>query len=126
MPLPTRHLDDLPVLITTAIPPIEEPYQLVRDLRDYVDTYLAEHHDPVVYRIVDVSQVDLTLFEGMNGLAEDAANATDRERFMFVGQSEMVRILADAAAQEQYGAHGARAYSTLDDAMADIRAELRR
>jgi hypothetical protein len=105
--LPFDPLNDVPEAYTEAA-------ELSQTLRD------------TVFLLSDVSAVNLNLDDLINGLAmlRDALPKTKEYRLIGIGSSDMVKRAAQAMTQAQYGSVDVSLFSSLNDALARIRAEL--
>jgi hypothetical protein len=105
--LPFDSLNDVPEAYTEAA-------ELSQTLRD------------TVFLLSDVSAVNLSLDDLINGLTmlRDALPKTKDYRLIGIGSLDMVKRAAQAMWQAQYGSVNVSLFSSLNDALARIRAEL--
>lgn len=112
-----------------AIVTYQEPFNPVEDLayvQDELEHLLAQTGAPLQV-VVDLRQIDLDFSElvqslGMTSSSSSAASSKSGQiRLTFVGDSEMVKMAADAYGQAQYGGAEVDMFASLDQALAHAR-----
>ncbi len=129
MPADVTRVPNEPIVIVTITPP-PDPVSEVGEVARTIATMFRGETGPI-YRINDFTAVNLSFGELVVGLGletkGDPGTFTDpRIKTVFVGTSEMVELGAKSMRQEHYGGLDILLFATLEDALAHIRAELRR
>ena len=129
MPASVTRVPNEPIVIVTITPP-PDPAHEVSKVAHTIATMFREETGPI-YRVNDFTAVNLSFGELVVGLGLEAkgdpGTFTDpRIKTIFVGTSDMVELGAKSARQEHYGGLDILLFATLEDALAHIRAELRR
>ncbi len=124
MAMEIEKLSGEPIIINRPLPPLnaEEDSKFARQEVNRLSQYIQG----TVFRIVDLTQVNITLFDMMNGMKNDVGSATREERFYIVGTDEFINSLHVAAGeQDQYGmVKNVRAFSSLEAALVAARADI--
>ncbi|NDJ53852.1 MAG: hypothetical protein GYB68_12325 [Chloroflexi bacterium] len=119
MGMEVERLPGEPIIIGRLLPPMNAAVDAKAVREESVR--LSEDIVGTVYRIIDLTQVELSLFDIMNGLSYDIAASPENHHFIMVGDQEMVRLTAEAAAQEQYGHRQVLAFTSVDAAIRHVR-----
>ena len=124
-------LDGLP--FPTVLCSMSEPFDTAKETPDSVNesnVILAGIEGDVVYLIIDLSQVNTTLGNLIQGLgaallphAELKSDQvfSSRTRLIMIGSNSLVKMASRAAGQDQYGNRHMEFFPTVDEALAFIR-----
>jgi hypothetical protein len=127
MPFYVEPLENDPIILITVMPPsdaLSDPAHIIQECAQL----MAGMGGPI-YRIADLSQMDLQFSEVAFTLNEERSgrpgSMTDpRVRNVFIGCQSMVQMAAKSAGQAQYGGISVPVFASLDEAMAHIQSEL--
>lgn len=127
MPLKCEQLPGEPVLIFRFVSP-SQPLLEAQQMHQYLSEARPSPAG-VLYFISDFSQANISFSDVMIGMGEFSHKmvmdpAARPLKTAMVGTSEMIRLMADAAGQQQYGAQRVPCFSTLDEALAHIRSQI--
>ncbi len=127
MPATIHRLQDLPAILID----IQEPFDPKNDVMKSAEeaARLREELRRPIYRIIDVSKVDIEFSEmivAMGTERKKAGGSGDPDvTTCFVGTSDVVRMGTQALAeQEQYGKGDVKLFTSADDAIRFIRDEI--
>lgn len=122
-----EHSDDAPILIATFIAPVETVTDL-KGIYAAVQARLATLTEPKLYRITDMSQVEMDFGQLVEGLwaasRPDSPLRNDRVHTIYVGTSALVKMTREALMQKQYGGLHVDLYDTRAEAEAFARAQI--
>ena len=126
MPASFKKLDNEPIVILTYYDPIS-PADLASVFAQTAK--VADMIEPL-YVINDLSAMRLTFGGVVMGTSEAArggpGSAGDtRTRHVLVGGHELVKFSGEAMKQEQYGALNIPVFATIEEALAEIHADIR-
>lgn len=118
MAVESTQLSNEPILILRFLPP-SEPLEEIQKIQGVFAE--AAPSNPVLYVISDFSQTSISFSDVVVGMGAATKNAPDNIRPFLVGTSEMVRLMGQAAEQEQYGKFNLTVFSSVDEALAHVR-----
>ncbi|MFN8528955.1 MAG: hypothetical protein U0670_10115 [Anaerolineae bacterium] len=116
MSFEVKQLGDESIIIVTITPPTDlhkDPQQTLE-----VVNAMARRIQGPVYRISDVSRLDITLDMLIAGLAADVRYSEPNVRHIVVGKGEMVELIAQAIKQPQYGAQEGHMVASVEEGIA--------
>lgn len=122
MTIVVEQLDNEPIIVATIFEPVDmavDP-QKNRDLCNEI----ARKYKGKVYRIIDFTHFELTFSQMVMGLAEDIRLSERNIVPLVVGNTNLVRLQAEAMKQEQYGGFEAKVFTHVDAAIAYAREQL--
>ncbi|MFN8528952.1 MAG: hypothetical protein U0670_10100 [Anaerolineae bacterium] len=122
MPFEVVQLGDEPIIIATIIPPVAvetEPKQTLEAVNA-----IARHLPGQVYRITDVSRLEITFEMVVGAMAADIRHSASNIHHIFVGKGDMVEMVTEAIKQPHYGAQQAHMVGSIDEAIAFARKQL--
>lgn len=122
MPFEVKQVGDEPIIVATIIPPIDtvtEPR-----LTGQAANAIARRFQSTVYRITDLSRLDLSYEELVMGMADDIKNSEPNMEHIFVGTGDMVELATQSMKLPQYGAKGAHMIKSVEEAVAFARKQL--
>jgi hypothetical protein len=113
-----------PVILVSFSPPFDPLNDVPQAYAKAVE--LSQSVQTMVFLLSDVSTINLSLDDLINGMAmlKNALPKFKDYRFIGIGSSDMVKLAARAMRQAQYGNVDVSLFSSLNDALARIRAEL--
>ncbi|MBI5961682.1 MAG: hypothetical protein HY866_23290 [Chloroflexi bacterium] len=82
----------------------------------------------IIYNLLDLTGLELSFSDPVIGMGEMSAHQDEinsRFRPALIGTSEMIQLLASAAAQQQYGQREFPVFSTLEEALAFVHSKAR-
>lgn len=116
MPFEVKQLGDEPIIILTVIPPTDvktEPQQTLE-----IINAIAQRIPGLVYRISDISRLDITFEMLVAGLADDIRNSAPNIRHIVVGKGDMIELGAAAIKQQHYGAQEGYIVASVEEGVA--------
>ncbi len=122
MTIVVEQLDNDPIIVATIFEPVDmavDP-QKNRELCNEI----ARKYEGKVYRIIDFTHFELTFSQMVMGLAEDIRLSERNIVPLIVGNTNLVRLQAEAMKQEQYGGFEAKVFTSVDAAIAYAREQL--
>ncbi len=122
MPFEVKQVGNEPIIVATIIPPIDtvtEP-----QLTGQAANEIARRFKGTVYRITDLSLVNLSYEEMVMGMADDIKHSEPNMEHVFVGPGELVELATESMKLPQYGAKGAQLVKSLEEAIAYARKQL--
>ena len=127
MPIYVEKLEDEPIIFLT----LQAPLRLPEEMRSAIDeiAHMIEQFYGIYYRIVDVSDPDIRFNDIVMAIAESAkgkpGSMTDpRARNVYVGDGEIVDLLAGSPLHKQYNSREAYQFPTMDKALSYVRSAL--
>ena len=124
MSVATRRIGNEPIIVVTFTDPFNDEDA---ELGNQETARLIAEVNRPVYRIEDLTTLTIdfsTIVRGVGTVAQPNAAGTTRDpnaRFIYVGQGEMVKMIVNSLAQEQYGGNKYPAFATLDEAISYAR-----
>jgi hypothetical protein len=118
-----RRLEQEPIVIFTMIEPLQIPADPIVASEEFARLTADVQGKRV--RILDFTAVDVNFGDLVLGLQSDTGARLPNTATYFVGTDELVKLAAEAFASEQYGKLNARAFGSVDEAIAAARAEVK-
>ncbi|MCD4684519.1 MAG: hypothetical protein K8S97_01100 [Anaerolineae bacterium] len=122
MAMDVRRLNDAPIVVFTVVPPLQIPDDPITASQEFARLTADVQGKRV--RILDFSDVDVNFGDVVMGLQADTGAKLPNTSTFFVGKDELVALAATAFASKQYGSLNAKAFTSIDDAIAAARAEI--
>lgn len=129
MSIRTQRLQDLPAILLDIQEPFDPKEDVTRSAQEAAR--LQQELDRPIYRIIDLSKVDMEFSEmivAMGNERKQAGGSSDPNiTTCFVGSSDVVRMGTKALAeQDQYGKGKVSLFTSVNEAIAFIREDIRR
>lgn len=129
MPVTVTRVPDTPIITAVLEPPFNvrdeapEMFQAFINIRDTIEGYDR------YFVVIDASQITFGFSEIVGFLGESRAARQQRRDDMpvsvaIVGTGALVEMATNALSQQQYGGYKVRLFTSLDDALDAIHAEL--
>lgn len=124
MSLTVETVKDTPIIVITVEPPIDIDHDPA-DATKHALNFQKKRGGTVV-RITDYTHVKLRFSDVMLGMAADTSFKDPHIINFIVGNDELVRLLAEAFKQEQYGGVDVKVFGSTAEALREARAVLSR
>jgi len=130
MTITIERLPGEPIIVTTLAEPLnhqEEGPQMFRRLAEIRNTEMEGHSH--YYLVIDTNGVK-TGFSDIVIMLSEMRNARRQHeggqpvKVILVGSGQMIELATAAMGQAQYGGYGGRLFTSLDEALDSVRAEL--
>ncbi len=125
MPITSQQLSQEPIISVTVTEPVNPLQDMAPALRDFA--VLIATIDGPVYRIVDISRWNLQFSDLVSVLDIDQRRGSEvdpRVHTVIVSSSAIAAMGAKATAQAQYTGKETPMFTSLDEALAFVRAQL--
>ncbi len=125
MPVSTVQLPHEPIIVVTTVAPFDPTKEMEATGRQFME--LAQAIAGPIYRIIDISQWEMTFNDLVTVMAEDVRSGADSDpniHSVLVGTSAMAALGSKSAQQQQYGGKHIPLFGSMDEALVYVRAEL--
>ena len=130
MPINVECLPDEPIIIASFVEPIdyreESPWMFQRfvEIRDTDLEGYSRYYTIIDTNGVKVGFSDMVFIMGESRIARQQRREDRPVTLVLVGSGGLMELASKAAGQRQYGSYSMRLFTSLEDALESIRAEL--